>query len=50
MKDEPGLDPLEGRTWPGWNRHGTPVSVADHFLVDQKLEGQKKTDPPPGAA
>lgn len=38
LKDGLGLDHFEGRTWPGWHRHVTLVSVAHAFVTLQRLD------------
>jgi len=41
LKDELGLDPFEGRSWPGWLHHVTLASMAYAFLVLETLRGKK---------
>jgi SRSO17 transposase len=38
LKDGLGLDHFEGRSWPGWHRHVTLVSVAHAFVTLQRLD------------
>lgn len=38
MKEEPGLDHFEGRTWPGWHHHVTMVSLAHALLMTLRAE------------
>src|SRR5262245_39754156 len=42
LKDELGLDHFEGRSWRGWEDHGTLVMLAYAFLVLQRRRGRGK--------
>jgi hypothetical protein len=47
MKEEPGLDHVEGRSWRGLHHHALPCQLAFAFLQHLRLGGKKtrSTDP-----
>jgi SRSO17 transposase len=46
LKEEPGLDPFEGRSWIGLHRHALMTMIAYAFLQTRRLKaaGRKKNN------